>query len=268
MRFVDERLQDRHRICHHVLDVAGGREGVVACRVQLDPIGAAPDLLPDGRARLVDRVDHGAGQRVRRRRGRRGAPDDSERGHLKSGTVDAPVVDRVADLDVAVPVAVGGHVACRREARPQIGLHVLHGDEHRRFCRRVRSARIEHVRVRVDQAGQHRQAAEIDHERPRRNRDVRFRADIGNALAPNEHHLFRQHLTGLAVDETPGADRDRPGSRWALVRAAVGSDARLWTGAAPRRPRRLRAQQDTDHRDPEHRQRKRESHRAALHGLL
>ena len=73
----------------------------------------------------------------------------------------------VADLDVAVAVAVRAHVTRRREARAQVCLRVLHGDEHRAFRRRFRSARVEHVRVRVDQAGEDRRLTEIDDARSR-----------------------------------------------------------------------------------------------------
>ena len=66
-------------------------------------------------------------------------------------------------VDVAVAVAVRAHVARRGEARAQIGLHVLDGDQHGAFRRPVGPARVEHVRVRVDQAGQHRRLAEVDH---------------------------------------------------------------------------------------------------------
>ena len=65
MRFVDQRLQDRHRIGHLVLGLAGGGEGVGARREQLDPIRAVLDLLAHGGARFFDRANDGAGQWIR-----------------------------------------------------------------------------------------------------------------------------------------------------------------------------------------------------------
>ena len=103
----------------------------------------------------------------------------------------------------------------------------------------VGSARVEHVRVRVDQAGQDGRLAEVDHLRSRRNLDLSFRPDFGDALARKKHHLFRQHLAGLAVEQAAGADGDHARSRRALIDAAVGADARGRSGASPRSRRRL-----------------------------
>ena len=64
MRLVDERLQDGQRICHLVLWLPRRRERVVPRREQLDPIRAAFNLFADRGAGLINRSDHGAGQRV------------------------------------------------------------------------------------------------------------------------------------------------------------------------------------------------------------
>ena len=146
-----------------------------------------------------------------------------------------PCVDGVADRDVAVSVAVRAHISRGGEARPQIGLHVLDGDQHGRFGCSVRLARVEHVRVRVDQAGQHGRLAQVDHLRARRNLDLGLRSDFGDPLTRKEHHLLRQHLAGLAVEHAAGADRDHA-RRWGttLKDAAVGADARGRPRTSPR----------------------------------
>ena len=91
------------------------------------------DLLAHGRTRLVHGAHDGAGERIFRdaRNRRRSAPDDAERRDLISRTVEAALVDRVADLDVRIAVAVRAHVARGGEARAQVGLRILHGDQQR-----------------------------------------------------------------------------------------------------------------------------------------
>ena len=89
------------------------------------------------------------------------------------------------------------------------------------------------MRVRVDQAGQHRRLAQIDHLDARRNPDLSLRTDLGDALARSEHHLLRPHLAGYAVEQAAGADGQRPRRRRALQDAAVRSDAGSLTRESP-----------------------------------
>jgi hypothetical protein len=55
---------------------------------------------------------------------RRRTPGDAARRDLRARSVDEPLVDRVADVDVGVAVVVAAHVAHRREAGAQIRLRV------------------------------------------------------------------------------------------------------------------------------------------------
>ena len=194
------------------------------------------DLIAHGGAPFVGSANHGAGQGVVGigRIGRLVSPNDAAGGNLVAGTVDAAFVDGVADGDVAISVAVRGHVARRGESCVQAGLHVLHGDEHVVFGGAVGLARIEHVRVAVDQSGQHRRAAEVDHLRAGGNFDLRLRSDRGDALAEEKHHLIGQHLAGLAVKHVAGANGDFARGRRAQLDASVGTDAWRRTCSSPR----------------------------------
>jgi hypothetical protein len=109
--------------------------------------------------------------------------------------------------------------------------------------------------MRVDQAGQHRRLAEVNHFSARGNLDFPLGSDLDDSLTGNKHYLFRQHLAGLAVKQAAGADSDRSSSRSAFIDAAVNSNARRWTRSAPRgrrrldlRPKRRRTQEYTDRR--------------------
>ena len=121
----------------------------------------------------------------------------------------------------------------------KIGLQVLHGDERRGLPRHSRPRRIEHVGMGVDQAGQHRRLAEIDHLGAGGHLDLGFRPDLGDALAVEDDDLLRPHLAGLAVEQLAGADRRDLRRRRALVGGAVAAAARRRAGAPPwsgRRP--------------------------------
>jgi hypothetical protein len=174
------------------------------------------------------------------------------------------VIDGVADLDVAVAVAVGAHVARRREAGPQVCLDVLHGDEHRRLRGRLGPTVIEHVRVRIDQARKHGRLTQVNDLSSCRNLDLSLRSDGRDAVAHQQNHLLGQHLAALAVEQAAGTDRDNSRSRRALIEAAVGSHAWLRARPSPRslwslRPQRHRRQDHPEYR----RQRGLVSHRAA-----
>src|SRR6185503_2794402 len=64
MRLVNQRAQHRQRIGYDVLILAVGREGVRARRVQLDPVRTMSDLRAHSGARVFDRSNYGAGERV------------------------------------------------------------------------------------------------------------------------------------------------------------------------------------------------------------
>ena len=125
------------------------------------------------------------------------------------------------------------HITRRREARPQVCLHVLDGDERRALRRHFCAARVEHMRMRVDQARQERRLTEVDDLRSHRNPDARLRSDLSDSLALKNHDLFRQHLAGLAVEQTAGTHHDRSRSLRALVDTAVFPYARGWACPAP-----------------------------------
>jgi len=167
------------------------------------------------------------------------SPRDAAARHLKPRTVEAAFVDGVADLDVRVPVAMGAHVSRRGETGPQIGLEIVDGDERRGLPGHSRSRRVEHVRMRIDQARQDRRLRKVDHFRVSRNRDPAFRPDVGDALSAQQHHLFRQQLTCVAVEQPACPHGDHPIRRRALKDASVRSDAGRRAGAAPRCGRRL-----------------------------
>ena len=155
VRLVDERLQHRQRIRHLILILPVRRKRITSGREQLDPVGAAGDLLLHGGPRLFNRSYDGARQWIGRTRGirRLRAPHNAERRDLVSRTVEASFVDCVANLDVAVPIAVRAHVTSRGESGTEIGQRVLHGHQHGGLGRALRGPLVEHVRMRIDQPG-------------------------------------------------------------------------------------------------------------------
>jgi hypothetical protein len=123
------------------------------------------NLIADRRPRLLNGTHDRTRERIVRRLRitRLGAPYDAKRRHLIPRTVEQARIDGVADLDITVAVAVRAHVSRRSEPCAQVGLRVLHRDEHRRFRGPFRTTRVEHMRVRIDKARQHGCLAEIDH---------------------------------------------------------------------------------------------------------
>ena len=67
---------------------------------------------------------------------------------------------------------------------------------------------------------------------PGRNPDLALRADVRDALAIHDHHLLREHLTAVAVEEAASADGDRARRRGTLQDAALGPHTRLRAGNA------------------------------------
>ena len=233
-----------HRVGERVLVLARGGERVAARREQLDPVGAALDVLADGRARFLRRAHHRAGQWILRTVRRRGAPRDSTAGDLEPGPVESPFVDGVANLDVGVAVAVGTHVARGGEARFQVSLQVLDGDERGGLSRHAGPGRVEHVGMRVNQAGKDRRLRQVDHLGAGRYPDLAFRSDLRDAFALNQHDLAREQLPGVAVEQTAGTDRDHPRGWRTLDDAALGGDTGRRTRAAPGSRRRLHLRPD------------------------
>jgi len=135
--------------------------------------------------------------------------------------INTPLVNGVADRDVAVSVAVGSHIPLGSEACPQVCLRVLHGNQNGAFRCLVFAAGVEHVLVSVDQAGQNRRLVEIDHLRSCRNLDLSLRTNLGNSITRENYHLSGQHLAGLAIEQASGADRDHSHRRRALQDTAV-----------------------------------------------
>src|SRR5262249_12488403 len=112
MRFIDQRLKYRHRIRELILRLTRRSERVSARREQFDPIHSMVDMLPYGSPRFFNRLHENAGQRILWRGVRGSRPDDSAARYLKAGPFDASVIDRVADIDVRVAIAMGAHITC------------------------------------------------------------------------------------------------------------------------------------------------------------
>ncbi len=242
MRLVDRRLQHRQRIRHFIFGCSIGRERVRAGRIQLDPIRSVRDLIPRGSARFLRRTYDRRGKRIFRyiRIFRLRAPHNAARRHLITRTVDAPFVDRVANGDVAVSVPVARHIARGRESGAQIELGILHSDQHVIFGCALRFTRVEHVRVRVDQAGKHGRLAQIDDGSAGRNFDASLRSNRRDSFARKDDDLVFQHQSALAVEQVSGADRHGSRSGPALLHSAVGPDTRDGPRASPRRRYRSR----------------------------
>src|SRR5262245_17573838 len=138
---------------------------------------------------------------------------------------------------------MSAHIARRSETGEQICLHIEYGDQERAFAGLVWPTVVEYMGMRIDQAGQDRRMAEVDHSNSGRNFKLRLRSHVGDSVASKEHHLFGQHLAGLAIKQAAGAHGDDFRRRWALVIAATGrTQAGSWASPAPRLllPRSLR----------------------------
>ena len=204
-----------------------------ARREQLDPVHAFGDLFANRGTSFVRRPDHLVVERILGTLRWIGIPADAAAGDLEAWAVEIAHGDRVADLHVAVAVSVRAHVARGGDTRLQVGLQVLNRDQHRPLCCHTRGTRVVHVRVRVDESGQHGCLAQIDHRHAGGNADLSLGTDIRDALAGNDHDLLRQHLTGGAVEEPPGANRHRSRGRRTRHDVAFGIHARRWTDEAP-----------------------------------
>src|SRR6267143_6482885 len=112
-------------------------------------------------------------------------------------------------------------------------MQVAYGDECRVFPRHSRLGRVEHVRVRIDQAGQNRGLAQVDHLSSGRYLDLSLRSDVSDSLALKKHNLPGQHLASLAVEQAAGADRYHSRSWRALNNAAVRSHTRCRARPTP-----------------------------------
>jgi hypothetical protein len=92
---------------------------------------------------------------------------------------------------------------------------------------------VEHVGVGVDHSRQHRRLAEIDHLGAGGNLELRFRPDIGDALALQQYHLLREHLAGLAVEQLAGADSHDLRRRRTFIGGTLAPEARRRPCAPP-----------------------------------
>jgi len=116
---------------------------------------------------------------------------------------------------------VGTHVARRGEARPEVGLQVLDGDERRELARHARPRCVEHVGMGVDQAGKHRRLRQVNHFSSGRNPDLAFRSNIRDPFALQNDHLPREQLPRVAVEQPAGTHGDHARRRRALNDAAL-----------------------------------------------
>src|SRR5262245_58173382 len=192
----------------------------------------------NGRAPLLERTDDGVGERVVWRFwvGRLGAPAYAAPRHLEARAVDVASVDRITRIEVGVAVAVRAHVARGGKTGPQIRLEVLDRDDRRALARHLRRRIVEHVRVRVDEAGQHGRATEIDRLCTRRDRHFSLVANFGDALTLYEDDLLGEHRAGQAVEHAASANRRDAGRCWITrYRSALRDDARRRSDVAPGR---------------------------------
>src|SRR5262245_25646973 len=95
------------------------------------------------------------------------------------------------------------------------------------------------MRVRIDETGQNGGLAQVDDLNARRDFDSCFGSDIRDAFALDKDHLAREHLAGLAVEETPSAYCGHSCCRCALNDAAIRAHARCRSRATPWGGRRL-----------------------------
>jgi len=128
---------------------------------------------------------------------------------------------------------VRAHVARRSEARAEIRLQVVDGDERRGLARHAGFRVVEHMCVRIDQTGQHRCPTEINDLSSSWNFDLRFGPDFRDPLALQKDDLFRQHLAALAVEQSACPNGDHLSRRSAFDHTTVGSHAGRWSGSPP-----------------------------------
>ena len=211
MRFIDDRfhllgVERRDRRQRAVLG-----DEVRAVGVDLDPVRAVCDLLANRFARFIDPVDDLHAHRIDdagRVTARAVAAGDRHgaRGDHHARPVDDAVGDGVLDVDVGVHRPLGLEIAHRREAIVQRDLHCLAGAQRavrQRFLEKLcvvilggDVALQQRVDVRVDQAGQQRHVAEVDHLRVRGN----GAADRLDLVAADHDRGRRDDIAAAAVD--------------------------------------------------------------------
>ena len=202
------RLDDRSQ-----LGLGVGRPGRLAAHrgvgVDLDPVGAAADLVADDPDEVVavglldplrDRqLGREALRPVAAGRGDRSGRDDHP------GARDDPLLDRPLQPDVGITGALGPEVADRREARlqdrPEVDRRPRHPQRQRLLQDLIVPRRLvvgvqQDVRMGVDQARQQGRPRQIDRLRVGRGLDVSGRPDRRDPRAADEHEPA---LVGRAV---------------------------------------------------------------------
>ena len=222
-------VHDRPRLVvgevHPAVQHAVGGEVIAAVRVVLDPVGPVGRLLAHGETRAVhavhrlDAVRHldlpvAAHDRVHPRR-RHGARGDEE-----ARPRDLAAVDGALDVHVGVHRPFGLEIAQRGEAVLQGEARVARRENRAVGDRLVQELRVvrlgggialqQEVRVRVDEARQHRHLREIDDLRVLRLRlHLGQRTDGADAVTVDEDADVGLYLVGAAVDEATGLDQGR-----------------------------------------------------------
>src|SRR5262249_38854657 len=158
------------------------------------------EVLFHGGACLLYGSDHTAGQWILRCGIRRARPDDPTAGYLKPRAFETAFIDRIADIDIGVAVAMRAHIARCGEAGAEVGLKIVYSNQCRSFSRHPRLRCVEHVRMRIDQTRQNCCLAQVDDLCAGWNLYLTFRTDVGDAFALKHDDLAREHLTGLAVE--------------------------------------------------------------------
>ena len=122
------------------------------------------------------------------------------------------MIDGVAHVHIAVAFAVGAQIAHGGKAGAQIGLRFFQGEERPGFVRGGHALaggeRVIDMRMAVDQAGQDRCVAQVNHFGSGGNLDAIGGADAGDAVAADEHDLVGEIGARLRVKETAGADHE------------------------------------------------------------
>ena len=194
---------------------AGRAEGIVARRENLDPVGAVVNLFADGAAGVIGAGDGfvaaGNGDSREADGGNDGA--DSFGRNLQARAGEIAAIDGVAHVHVAVAFAMGAEVAHGGESGAQIGLRFFQ----RRGASRLRSRwsrarppgeRVVNVRMAVDQAGQDRGLAEVNHLGSGGNLDAVGGTHVGDAVAIDEDDLIDQIGARLGVEEPARPNSD------------------------------------------------------------
>ena len=209
--------------------------------VDLDPVGAAPDLVAhDTRQLLRASSLLGALRHIHFRRKTTGsvhaAHHDRARGDHHPRPFDDALLHRLPEPHIGIASALGAEVTQRGEAGAQRALHVHRRTRHAQaqwllqhliVPRRLVVRMQQHVRMQVDHAGHQRHARQVDDHRVRWRLHARRHADGGDASVLHEHHGTDDRWGTRAIEHTrrPQQHRQRGRRGWLLRRDQRRHDA-------------------------------------------